>query len=77
MFSNKTLGRCIRTLRKAVKLSQRDVALHLGVRQESISRIENGQRDVTVTELLALARLFSVPLARFFEDFDDPEDTIG
>lgn len=42
--------------REAAGLTQRDLAARLGVAQSRIGRIESGQRNVSVLELVAVAR---------------------
>lgn len=46
--------------RRALRLTQGDLARRLGVQQQCISRIENGQRKVTVVEYLELADALSI-----------------
>lgn len=64
--------------REAAGLTQRDLAARLGVAQSRIGRIESGQRNVSVLELVALARalgrepveLFTVIADRLPERYD-------
>lgn len=60
-LSRKFLGERIRVLRTERKLSQEDIARALGIHRQSVSLLEQGQRDLTATELDELARFFQVP----------------
>lgn len=60
----KTIGQRIKSARLAAKLSQRELALLLGVKTEtSISNIERGIQDVTITQIEILARVLRVDRA--------------
>lgn len=54
----------VRELRKRAGLSQQALAAAAGVDQSAISRIERGQRDVSLTTLAAIARALRVPMKR-------------
>lgn len=57
----KPIGQRIKSARLAAKLSQRELALLLGVKTEtSISNIERGIQDVTITQIEILARVLRV-----------------
>lgn len=60
-FSRKSLGERIRALRMERKLSQEDISRALGIHRQSVSLLEQGERDLTATELDELARFFQVP----------------
>ena len=49
-------------LRKMNKLTQREVAEHLGISQPSYIRYENGRSEPTIENLVKLADLFDVSL---------------
>lgn len=54
----------IRRLRKALRLTQTDVALRLGYRSDAgYSRLETGQRRLRVEHLTILADMLGVPVA--------------
>ena len=60
----KPIGQRIKSARLAAKLSQRELALLLGVKTEtSISNIERGIQDVTITQIETLARVLRVDRA--------------
>ncbi len=57
------IGRRLRALREAARLTQADVAQTLGLNdRQSVSQIENGQRRLTATELVSAVDLFGVTL---------------
>lgn len=52
------LSRRLKEYRKFKNLTQKEVAIHLNVPHSAISDIENGKRDVTVSELRILSGLY-------------------
>lgn len=52
------LSRRLKEYRKFKNLTQKEVASHLDVPHSAISDIENGKRDVTVSELRILSGLY-------------------
>ena len=50
----------VRKLRKQHKLSQQELGDELGLRQTTISGIENGNRTTTIEKLILLAEFFEV-----------------
>ena len=80
MFTNRTsdgrnniVGVKVAKLRKGLKISQRELAdrlqlIELDVDKNAIQRIESGQRFVTDIELVALAKVFSVPVAELYSN---------
>ena len=80
MFTNRTsdgrnniVGVKVAKLRKGLKISQRELAdrlqlIELDVDKNAIQRIESGQRFVTDIELVALVKVFSVPVAELYSN---------
>jgi Zn-dependent peptidase ImmA (M78 family)/transcriptional regulator with XRE-family HTH domain len=67
----------LRQAREAVGLTQEQVAETVGLPRTAVSLLESGQRDVTSTELHALARLYGRRLHDFFtEDFDPAQNLL-
>ncbi|MGN1120492.1 MAG: helix-turn-helix domain-containing protein [Oscillospiraceae bacterium] len=74
MFSNRTpdgrnniCGVKVAKLRKAMKISQRQLAdnlqlIDLDIDKNAVQRIESGQRFVTDIELIALAKVFDTTI---------------
>ncbi len=58
----------MRELRKAATLSQRQLAALTGIDQSAISRIERGQRDVTVRQIKTIAKALKVPASVLIDD---------
>lgn len=52
------LSRRLKEYRKFKNLTQKEVASHLDVPHSAISDIENGKRDITVSELRILSGLY-------------------
>lgn len=50
----------VKKLRKARKLSQKELAEALGLTQTAISGIESGLRTTTIEKLILLAKFFEV-----------------
>lgn len=67
-----SVGRAIAAARRARGLFQKDVAAHLGVEQETISRFERGETLHPLDRLLDLAVLFDVPVSAFFAGAPGP-----
>jgi transcriptional regulator with XRE-family HTH domain len=61
--SAKHLGRALATARTDAKLTQEQVADHLGVFVETISRFERGVNWPTIPRLIALAELYRIPVS--------------
>ena len=52
------LAKRLRSYRNFKHLTQKDVAMHLNVPHSAISDIENGKRDITVSELKVFSNLY-------------------
>lgn len=65
----KKLGKRIKELRKAQKISQAQLAYESGVRREAIVHIERGEQNPTAETLLGIAGALEVH-ARDLFDFD-------
>ena len=57
----------IRSERKARKLSQKDAAEILGIKQPNYSKIESGAFKIRVEQLIALSIAFDMEVADFFK----------
>lgn len=63
----------VRTWRNFLGIKQQVVADELGIRREWYGKLENGQANLNVEQLLTIARLFEVKPEDFFKakiDFD-------
>ncbi|MBB5325016.1 transcriptional regulator with XRE-family HTH domain [Anoxybacillus tepidamans] len=75
------MGKQIRMLRENANLSQSELAellkehgIHL--KRETISKIENGNRSISVAEIGALASIFNVSVETFFEDEEEEKSLV-
>lgn len=61
------VGNQLRALRLAKGLSQTAVAKKIGVAYQQLQKYETGLNRVSISTMMALARLFEVPIAHFYE----------
>lgn len=59
----KQIGSNLLQLRTSVGLKQEKVARDIGIKQETLSKYENGGTDITVCTLLSLAKYFKVDIS--------------
>jgi transcriptional regulator with XRE-family HTH domain len=64
----------LRAVRIARGMTQQELAKKVRMDQGKISRVERGLMDLTVTELVALARALEVHPAELLPDDPDPND---
>lgn len=62
----------LKELRKRRGISQLQLALELGMNQNSISRYENGEREADYRTLIRLADYFNVSIDYLLERTDNP-----
>ena len=67
-------GEKIKAKRKAVGLSQEDLAEKLGVTRQAVSKWEIDRAQPTMTNLRELARVFSVDMAYFIGEDDSKKE---
>jgi transcriptional regulator with XRE-family HTH domain len=60
------MGEFIRNARLEERLSQSALAKYVYVSQAAISDMENGKREVSTTELLAISNILNKPIIYFF-----------
>jgi quercetin dioxygenase-like cupin family protein len=65
---NKKVGSRLRTLRLQCKENLVDVANAMEISVSQLSRLERGEQQLTVIELMRFARHFAVPVTTFFLD---------
>jgi transcriptional regulator with XRE-family HTH domain len=61
------IGANIKKIREAKNLSQKEVALAIGMDQSQYSKIENGKTDPSTSTLLKIAKAMKVKAADLFE----------
>lgn len=57
---NNIIGKRIKKLRQEKNIKQKEIAQELSCMREVVSYYENGQRNISVTALIKLAKLFNV-----------------
>jgi transcriptional regulator with XRE-family HTH domain len=67
----KQLGRALAAARADAGLTQEQVAEHLGVFVETVSRFERGANWPTVPRLLQLAELYGIPVSSLLQRGSD------
>lgn len=76
-ITQQELARRIRTAREACRLTQDQVAKHLGLSRPTVVQIEAGNRSVSSLELDRLAYLFGRDIRDFMADSFLEEDTLA
>jgi transcriptional regulator with XRE-family HTH domain len=61
------VGARIRTMRRALGMSQNTLAKQLGLTFQQVQKYERGSNRVSASKLYEIARVFSVPPADFFD----------
>ncbi len=62
------VGRKIRELRKARKLTQTELSTRIGIQQSDLSRMENGEYRVSLDTLFSILGEFDMGIDEFFQD---------
>ena len=66
----KTLGETLREHRTRCRMTQEFVAEHIGVSRQAVSKWENGTSDPSTSNLIALAKLFDVPVEELLKNIE-------
>jgi transcriptional regulator with XRE-family HTH domain len=61
------VGKCLRTRRAALGMSQSDIGKAIGVTFQQVQKYEQGINRVSASRLQLLAHILGVPVAFFFE----------
>jgi transcriptional regulator with XRE-family HTH domain len=69
----KKLGKKIKKIRIIKGLTQQDLANKLGIKRVTLSQMENGERRVTVLDLVKLSKIFNLPIDNFLGLSKEPE----
>ena len=64
------VGKRIRQRRKALGLSQSDLAERIGVKFQQVQKYETGVNRVAASRLWVMAEALQVPITHFFEDLE-------
>ena len=71
MDSKKVIGNKLRALRIKRGMRQREVAKQLGVAREEISYFERGVRNISLSKLEELLKIYGLSLSGFFENKEE------
>lgn len=63
---NSNVGNLLKKARKSAQFTQQEVASHLGVSQDTISKYERGKSTISSYNLLEFSRLYEKPITFFF-----------
>lgn len=66
-----TIYEKLKTMREKAGLRQEQIANYLGVTQAFLSKVETGERNLTVDQLESVANLYGYSLAAFADSVDD------
>lgn len=61
------IGNNIKRIREAKNIKQEFLATRTGICKSYLSRIENGNRDLSVSKLIKIAETLEVPISSLFE----------
>ncbi len=65
------VGKMVRARRRAIGVSQHDLAAAIGVTFQQVQKYELGSNRVSASKLFAIARALGVPVASFFNDLEE------
>lgn len=63
-----TIGEKIKTLRKEMKLTQKELAHKIGVTASTVTKYENGQLEPNIEVLNKIATTFNISISTLIED---------
>lgn len=71
----KAFGDRVRTLRQSkTKLSQEALSAKIGVHRTFISRVERGETNITLVNIVRICAILEVSLSEFFVVFEEKYD---
>lgn len=71
--NSKKIGQRIKELREEIGMSQHDLAGRLDILRPTISQMENGERKITIEELIKLSEILNTPMQYLMGLVDQPE----
>ena len=69
----KLVGPLLADAREAAGLKQKDAAAASNIHSKTLSAMENGRQGISFDNLLKLGKVYGVPIASFFPDYDLPD----
>ena len=70
----KLIGSRIKSLQKENKMSQEELANKLGISRSYFSKIENGQRDLSIEIMQKLCKVFNMSMDEFLETIEEKDN---
>lgn len=70
----KLIGSRIKNLRKENKMSQEELASKLGISRSYFSKIENGQRGLSIEIMQKLCKVFNMSMDEFLETIEEKDN---
>ena len=67
-YNKKVVGEKVRQARVLKKMTLKDLSEMTSIKLPTLSRIENGKRDVTFNEIIAISKSTKKPISFFFEN---------
>ena len=67
------VGERVRLRRKALKMSQQELAKHLNLTFQQVQKYERGSNRISASKLYEIGQVLQVPIAFFFEGYRDDE----
>lgn len=71
------IGQRIRALRETANITQHGLATKVGISRTSITNIEAGRQDTTITVILAIADALNVPAGTLFGEQTEPSVSLS
>jgi transcriptional regulator with XRE-family HTH domain len=65
------VGKLIRARRRALRISQDELAAKIGLTFQQVQKYERGANRVSASKLFAIAQELGVPVASFFADLEE------
>ena len=65
------VGERVRLRRKALKMSQQELAKHLNLTFQQVQKYERGSNRISASKLYEIGQVLQVPIAFFFEGYHD------
>jgi transcriptional regulator with XRE-family HTH domain len=71
------IGARVRRRRRLLSLTQRELALAVGVRFQQIQKYEFGANKISAARLWVIAKALTVPVSYFFEGLEDRRQEVA
>ena len=68
------MGTRIKNLRKEEKMSQEELASKLGISRSYLTKIENGQRGLSIEIMQKLCKVFNITMEEFFGTLEEKDN---